>query len=388
MFAYGILKLIYAPHKAFKEMIQNPKYHGPILIMILFAAAYTGFEYVAASKVYDEQTIPTLLSGDEWTENHTLWSSNTSITITTSNDSLSGGYYGNKSIEYSLVNDKQIWAQLNFTEPINCSGLEGYKNVSFRIKPDYPNTTQPVNADFYLFFDQTDYFYYNLTEDFVSFTEPLWYNLTIAVGPESGWTESSTSADWSNINILGFRFDWSENSNITIRIDGLVFRGVFKPIIENVGSSVFNYSMGAFMQFVIKWVFLSGLLYIMIRGLGGKIVWKPLLVLVGSVLITIFIQAMVNAALFSTLPTIYRPLELFSGVEGEFNVAAIKIMNDILLVNNIYGYVQMAVFVWTITLCALATREVAEFSLTKSFLVGSVAYFISMIAAGFIGFSI
>ncbi|MDH5788862.1 MAG: hypothetical protein OEZ40_11280, partial [Candidatus Bathyarchaeota archaeon] len=363
-------------------------YHGPILIMILFAAAYTGFEYVAASKVYDEQTIPTLLSGDEWTENHTLWSSNTSITITTSNDSLSGGYYGNKSIEYSLVNDKQIWAQLNFTEPINCSGLEGYKNVSFRIKPDYPNTTQPVNADFYLFFDQTDYFYYNLTEDFVSFTEPLWYNLTIAVGPESGWTESSTSADWSNINILGFRFDWSENSNITIRIDGLVFRGVFKPIIENVGSSVFNYSMGAFMQFVIKWVFLSGLLYIMIRGLGGKIVWKPLLVLVGSVLITIFIQAMVNAALFSTLPTIYRPLELFSGVEGEFNVAAIKIMNDILLVNNIYGYVQMAVFVWTITLCALATREVAEFSLTKSFLVGSVAYFISMIAAGFIGFSI
>jgi len=388
LFAYGILKLIYAPHKAFKEMIQNPKYHGPILIMILFAAAYTGFEYVAASKVYDEQTIPTLLSGDEWTENHTLWSSNTSITITTSNDSLSGGYYGNKSIEYSLVNDKQIWAQLNFTEPINCSGLEGYKNVSFRIKPDYPNTTQPVNADFYLFFDQTDYFYYNLTEDFVSFTEPLWYNLTIAVGPESGWTESSTSADWSNINILGFRFDWSENSNITIRIDGLVFRGVFKPIIENVGSSVFNYSMGAFMQFVIKWVFLSGLLYIMIRGLGGKIVWKPLLVLVGSVLITIFIQAMVNAALFSTLPTIYRPLELFSGVEGEFNVAAIKIMNDILLVNNIYGYVQMAVFVWTITLCALATREVAEFSLTKSFLVGSVAYFISMIAAGFIGFSI
>jgi hypothetical protein len=34
-----VFRILYAPHKAFKEIIQNPKYVGPILVMILFIGA-------------------------------------------------------------------------------------------------------------------------------------------------------------------------------------------------------------------------------------------------------------------------------------------------------------------------------------------------------------
>jgi hypothetical protein len=364
--------------------MQNPRYYVPILIMILFAAAFTGFQYVAASKVYDEKTLPSISAGDVWTENRTFWTSNASVVISESDDSLGGGYYGNKSIEFSVVDGNQIWAQLTPAEAVNCSGLDGFKNMSFRIKPIYPDTTQPINASIYLLSGQTGYFYYNLTGVFVSFTEPIWYNQTIDVGPGSGWTSSNGNVDWGNITSVGFKFEWSDNANITLRIDGVVFRGVFVPIIDNVALFLFDFSFRGLLQFVLEWVILAGLLYLLIKGFKGNIVWKPLIILIGSALITILIQEVINVVAFSTLPTIYRPLELFSGVEGEYNVAAAKIMDQIALVNQIYSLVQIGVFVWTIALCALATRSLTEFSLTKSFLIASAAYFVSIIVANFI----
>jgi len=289
----------------------------------------------------------------------------------------------NKLIEFSIVDDRQIWTQLNPAEPINCSGSEGYKKMSFRIKMIYPNTTELDEASLYLFSGQADYFYCNLIEQFASLNKSVWNNLTVTIGPESGWVEKGVP-DWSEVTSLGFRFMWSEDADLTVRIDGLFFRGVFKPIIENVPMSVFNYSVGAFMQFTVKWVFLSGLLYIMIRAFGAKTSWRPLLILVGFVLITIFIQAAINAVTFSTLPVIYRPLELVGGVGGEFEAAYNNFLGEIWLVDQIYRYVQIAVLVWTIALCSIATRELAEFSWTKSFLVSVVAYFVSMMAENFI----
>ena len=383
LFAHEIIKVIYSPFKAFREIIQNPKYIGPIMVMILFIAAYTGYSYVATSKLYDEQTLPIASKGDEWTENGALWTSNASF-VTESDDCLSGGWYGNKSIEFSIVNDAQIWMQLNPAEPVNCSGPEGYKEMSFRIKMIYPNTTEPDNARLYLFSGQVEYFHYDLTEQFVSFNENVWNNLTVTIGPESEWLEKSVNADWSNVTSLGFKFLWSKDADLTVRIDGLFFRGVFKPIIENVAMYAFNFSVGAFMQFTIKWVILSGLLYIMIKAFGAKTAWRPLLILVGFALITMFIQAAINAVAFSTLPRIYRPFELFGGVEGEFEIAYNNFLEEIWLVDQIYRYVQIAVLVWTVALCGIATRELAEFSWTKSFLVAIVAYFVSMMAESFI----
>ena len=387
MSTYGtlknVLKVIYAPRKVFNEIIQNPKYIGPTLIMVLFIAANTGFGYILASKSYYEQTLPSGASPqkDEWTESRSWWTSN--ATISESNDSLSGDYYGNKSIEFSMVNDKQILMRLNFTEPIKCSGVEGYENVSFRIKMIYPNTTELSNAILYLFSTQVANFSYNLPKQSLSSNNIVWNNFTIDLG--NGWIKNG-NADWSNITSLMYDFTWSENANLTIRLDGLFFRGIFKSGIEETGISsiLLSYSLTALMQFVIIWVLLGGLIFIMSKGFGGKILWKPMFIVVGFVLITLFMQMMINVVLSANLPNLYYPLEWRGGVTGEDQSVLNKLSENTWLASQISSFVNIAVMVWTISLCAIATRLLAEFSWSKSFLVATVAYFVTMMAQSFL----
>jgi len=379
----NIPKIIYAPKKAFKEIIQNPKYFGPILIMILFIAAYSGFNYVTASKLYDEQVLPDPSEGDMWTENDAFWTSNADVSE--SSDAVSGGFYGNKSIEFAITNNTQIYMQLDDIGSINCSSPEGYQNISFRLKLDYQETI-PENATVHLISGQSGSFYRNWTDDFISLNKTIWNNLTIAIGPESnGWIENGINADWSSITGLRFEFAWSENANITVLVDGLFFRGVFAPVVKDITSVMLNFVLSSFMQFTIRWVFLSLILFLVIRAFGLKTVWRPVLILVGFILITIVIQAVISAIAFSTLPTIYRPLELFGGTEAEFSVAFDKLMNTIWLVNQIYGYLQIVIFMWTIGLCAIAVRVLTEFAWTKSILIATVAYFASMLIQSFFG---
>jgi hypothetical protein len=383
LFAYGIFKVIYSPRKAFKEIIQNPKYIGPILIIILFTAANAAFFYTLASKTYDEQTLPTGSQKDEWTENSTWWTSN--AIPSESDDALSGIYYGNKSIEFSVVNDKQIWMQLNFTEPVNCSGSDGYKNMSFRTKLIYPNTTELANVSLSLFSSQVDYFRYNLTEYLVSSDNNTWNNLTVGVGLDNEW-EKIGSADWSHIANLKFDFTWTENVNSTVRLDGLFFRGVFKSLIMEGAAA--NYILGSsltvIMQFAVEWVLVGGLVFLMARVFGAKTVWRPLFIVVGSVLITSLVLAVINVAAAAALPTIYRRLELIGGVGGESEIAYKGLLEEMSLASRISAYGQLAVSLWTIVLLAIAIRSLTERSWTLSFLVALVAYFVAMIALSFI----
>ncbi|MGQ9530773.1 MAG: Yip1 family protein [Candidatus Bathycorpusculaceae bacterium] len=376
MFAYGIFKVIYAPHKAFKEIIQDPKYIGPILIMILFIAADMGFAYTLLSKQYIEQTLPTAEQTDIWTENSTLWTSNGEPPKNNYDDFINGTYYGNRSIEFSILNNKQIWMQLNDMGTINCSGQEGYKSLYLRIKLTSTEDKPLQNVTIFLFSSTlSDYFYYDLTEN-LSSTFDVWNNLTIPLGGK--WLNNSAAASWANITGLKLDFTWLENSTITLLIDGLFFGGVFKSSLTNVVGDMLSFSLSAFTQFVIRWIILGGLLYIMIKAFGAKILWRPVLILIGFTLITMFIQAVINAATFSTLPTLYYRFDLIGGVKGESEAALTKLLDDIWLVNQIYGYVQIAVHLWTMGLCAIATHLLTQFSWTKSFFIGAFSYFASL----------
>ena len=384
MFAYGIFKVIYAPHKAFKEIIQNPKYIGPILIMILVAVANMGFIYAIASKTYVEQTLPTAEQLDSWTENSTLWTLPLGVTARDCNDDyINGTYYGNKSMEFSTVNSSQISMQLNNIGSVKCSDPDGYKNLSLRIKWVSPENT-PENATIYLLSSTiSDYFYYNLTGNVFNSTGNVWNNITIPLETE-GWLSNSATAEWRNITGLSLEFAWRESTNLTVRVDGLFFRGIFKSYMENITSYMFNFSVIALMQFIIQWVFLGIVLYIMTKAFGAKTGWRPLLILIGSALITLFVQAAINAVAYSTLPTLYYRLELIGGVSGESEIAYSKILEQTWLASLISRYVQIGVYVWTTVLCAIATRLVAEFSWTKSALVATVAYFASLLVQSLI----
>jgi hypothetical protein len=377
----NIFKVIYAPRKAFNEIAQNPKYIGPILIMVLFTVANMGFMYTLISKTYAEQTLPTPEQLDRWTENFTLWTAPNATVKDNFVDYINGTYYGNRSIEFSIVNNIQISMQLNDIGSINCSGPDGYKNLYVRIKRISPEDT-PKNVTIYLFSaTSSGSFHYNLTDRFSNSTLNVWNNLTIQL--ESGWN-SIGNANWENITGLKLEFGWPNNSNITLLVDGLFFGGIFKSPVENVVNYMINFSIVSVMQFVIKWVFLGGILYIMTKAFKAKTVWRPLLILAGFALITMFVQAVIDAATFSTLPTLYYRLDLLGGVKGESENAYNEILNNTWLVSQINGYIQIAVHFWTIALCAIVTRLLAEFSWSKSVLIATVAYFVTIMAQSFI----
>jgi hypothetical protein len=275
---------------------------------------------------------------------------------------------------------------VNFNQSIPCSGADGYKNMSFRIKTIYPGTTTFENATMYLFSSQTDYFKYNLTNYSFPSNSTVWNNLTIPIGPTDGWVMSSVNANWSNIISLRYDFSWSKNANLTLRLDGLFFRGVFKSAIEEFGVSSFlpDYPLMGFMQFAITWVLLGGLMFLISKGLGGKSLWKTMLILVGFALIALFVQMMINVILGANLPNLRYPLEYLGGVKGEGQSALNKIAADTALASQISSFVNIAVIFWIIALCALAIRQLTEFSWSKTLLVAVVAYFISALVANLI----
>ena len=378
MFAYGIFKVIYSPYKAFKEIIEKPSYIGPVLIMILFIIANTGFAYVFLSKAYADQTMPPSSELDKWTEDITFWDSNASITL--SSDCINGAYYGNSSIAFSKLNSSRVWMQLNITDALDCSGSNGYKNLSFRVKWTSPEA-KPNNVSIYLLStNPTDYFYSNLTEEFVNLTANVWNNITLALKTEN-WTGK---ADWGNVTGLKLSFTWSKPENITVLIDGLFFHGVFKPLIETSSSYLFNYSLFAFMQFTMQWVVLGGLLYILSKLFGGKAAWRTLLTIAGFALITLFIQALASAVTYTALPTIRYPLEILGGVPGEGQAAYNQIAEASQFVLQINQYIQIIIHIWTIALCTIALRLLFEYPWIKSAFISALAYLLSLFVITFL----
>lgn len=369
-----ILKMLYAPHKAFKEIMQSPKYMGPILILILFIAANIAFGYSLISKTYVEQTLPSGAQLDEWTENATKWTSSSGAYIAENfNDFMNGSYYGNRSIEFSMSNSSRITMELLNIGPINCLGSDGFKNVSVRIKLVSP-LAEPESASIYMFSRSiSNYLVHNLTDTLSNSTNTVWNNVTIPLA-NANWV--NYNADWGNVTGLRLDLSWPQNSSINVLVDGLFFRGNFKsPAETEAFSYLMNFSIVGLMQFAFEWLFLGGIIYILARTLGGKTTWRPVLISIGFVLIVLFVQTVINAIAISTLPNLYYPLELLGGVQGETAAAAAKITDITWLVSAITSYLRIVIYIWTVVLCTLATRVLNATSWAKSALISVVAFF-------------
>ena len=115
MFAVDVLKVLYAPHKVFKQIIQNPKYWGPILILLLFAGAETGLFFAQYSKMYYEETNPSLGQLTAWTDNPTLWTATPTGAAITANtaDIMNTTFYGNNTLQFELSNSNSITMTLS-----------------------------------------------------------------------------------------------------------------------------------------------------------------------------------------------------------------------------------------------------------------------------------
>jgi hypothetical protein len=389
--AYLVLKVLYAPQKAFKEILKEPKYAGPALVMILFIAANVGYGYAILSKTYVEQTLPESGQLDQWNDNATKWTSNANKTENF-NDYVNGSYYGNNSIEFSMINSSRVFMELMNIGPVDCSEPNGYKNMSFRIKIVDPQIS-PANVSIYLFSQEntsvtgnsSGYFYQNLTNAFLKSSSTVWNNLTISIGPTGQWL-TTEDANWTNITGLKLDFTWLGNSNITVLIDSLFFRGIFESPLQTAAAGyLIDYGIVGLLEFGVEWIFASGLIFVIAKALGAKTTWKPILIAVGFAFIILFVQSILNTVAASTLPNLYYTMEYIGGTQAEMNVGANKLYAQTWLVSAIMGYLRLATYVWIIALCAIATRMLTSFSWVKSALVAAVALVVTILVTLLLG---
>jgi hypothetical protein len=408
--AKDILRVLYEPHKVFKDIIQKPGYLGPFILLLIFVLAQIGSSYVVASRSYIEQTMPVGDQGDVWTENAALWQAGPSVTIrnNTADFINSTLYYGSTSIEFAASNASYVWMELSSLDgSVNC-GADGFKNVSLRVKIVSPDV-KPENASIYLYSLSGSNFYYDLTQTFASSDVNVWNNITLPVG-SGDWLSSSADATWENITGLKMEFTWSSDSSITLRIDGLFFRGKFQDPFEIYGISyIATSALNGFAPFLFEWLILTGLMYLLIKGLKGNVIWRPLMVAVGFALIVLVIQALILAVVYTSLPSLFYPLEVLAGTPGEFEVAYQVILDKIATVTLVGGIIQVAVYVWIVALGTFITRaitgdkkiaeqvsmgkvtsdttissDVTAFSWMKCLLVSGASLFLTIIILGFI----
>lgn len=408
-----ILQVLYAPHRVFKKIVQNPGYAGPIVLLIIFGLAQIAGQYYVYSRSYLEtttpQTTPLKPQGDLWTENAAFWTANEGVIVSNNTLDYINGTLSTTSIQFTASNTSQVWMQINFNGSVTC-GSAAFQNVSFRVKQVNPSVA-PENVGIYLYSLSESDFYYDLTGMFASSVLNEWNNITLPVGAGAeGWT-SSGDATWENITGLKLDFSWSDSINVDLRVDRLFFRGNYGVLLDLYGLSYFltNSALNAFAPFLVEWLLLTGLMYVMIKVLKGNVVWRPLMVAVGFALVVIVIQSIILIGVYTALPNIYYPLEVLAGAPGEFEVAYQTVLDAVAPTTLATGVVQAVIYIWTVILGTFSVRavttdkkiaeqvsmgattvettagiEVAGFSWMKCLLVSGVSLFVTIILLGLI----
>jgi hypothetical protein len=395
-----ILKVIYAPHKAFKQILQNPRYLGVLVLIVIFVVVQVGSSYVIASKSYIEQTFPTGVEGDVWTENAALWQASPGVTI--SNNTVDyinssalyrGGpsYFGSSSVEFTASNMSIVRMELisvNADEQVN-PVAEGYENLSFRLKIAAPSS-KPSNVSFFLSSLNASTFHYDLTEEFSSSTAGVWNNITIPVS-SGAWYSSGSDATWENITGLKMEFVWETSSSIDLRIGGLFFRGEYDTPINLYAGTYLEQAVYSVIALIFEWFILTGALAIMIKFLKGNATWRLIMIAVGFSLVVLLIQAVVLLAIYASLPKLFYPLELLARVPGESIVAPASTLEAIDFANVLGSIVQVVVWLWLAGLGTFITREVTgmaadvpPFGWLKSIAVSGLSLLLTIIVVGFL----
>jgi len=328
-----IAQIIYAPKKAFKNIVTNPKYLGVIIILLLFIGVQIAYEYSQFTKTELETTSP-LPGLMQQNNNATSWMAGSGVELTNyfgdyyNNTVYVGqlqyapnnplGYYplfGNFSLQIQANNTKNVMAALTNTSNVDCSQT-GFKNLSITLKLIEPQSTpQTATLRLYSLADE-NYYTYDLTNALNSASAVnQWGNLTIPVGPDAnGWTESG-NPQWGNITSLTLELTYPNNTDVTIRIGALFFRGQFvQPLQYDATGFLLRFLQVFSLQFLFTWLILSAVVYLILRGLKSTVVWKPLFVALGFALMVMVIRGLVNIVATFAMSTVSYPYDASLGV--------------------------------------------------------------------------
>jgi hypothetical protein len=420
-----IAQVIYAPQTAFKKIIENPKYVGALIVLVLFIGLQVGYEYVQFSNTYTENTSPTIDKLSLYT-NATLWRAGTSVDLsnnyvdfynysvyiaalgTTSTDQ--NGYYnlftnytndaGPSSLQIQDSNTNSISVALGGTFNVSCAA-GNFGNLSMTIKMVQPQVALQSAALTLYSANDSNYYTYDLTS-YLSNTATLglWNNLTIPVGPSAqGWTVGGGAPSWSNIAAMKLDFNYPSASNVIIRIGSLFFRGEYQtPIQYNNTGLLLQFLQVFSLQFIFTWFILTGVIYLFFKGLKTSITWKPLFIALAFALIVMVIRAAVNLVAAFAMPVAYYPFDLSLGVRfdaygtvyfpsdavGVLSAQSQAAFNSIDAMTSTLRFITSAIFVvsyvWLGALCTIIVGTLKpEFAMIKRIAISAVSIAITVL---------
>jgi hypothetical protein len=326
LFLNDIVEVLYAPRKAFKRIVANPKYLGIVVILLLFMGLQLGYEYAQFSKVHIETTSPVAGAMQDY-NNATNWRAGSDVALTNNFDdyfnntiyianyATSYQLFGNNSMQVQANNTNTVLIALSNTSNVDCTA-NGFQNLSIAIKLVSPDSA-PSNATLTLYsLSDSNYYTYDLTSMLADANAVnQWGNLTVPLGPNaSGWTATGNPT-WQNITSLTMQLTYPNSENITVRIGALFFRGQFvQPLTDNALSFIYTFVLEFTLQFLATWLILSIMVYVLFRALKAQVLWKPIFVAAGFTIVVMVIRAVVNIAATAALPNMYFPYDAALGV--------------------------------------------------------------------------
>jgi hypothetical protein len=387
LIAQDILQVIYAPHKAFKKIIQKPGYLAALIVLVIFVVGQVATNTVYSQRAYFEDVVPNVSADtyNPWTSYTSYWQGNTGLNVSLNtvdyigvNATTAQPYLNTTSIQFTGNSLNNATLELaSFGQNVDGTA---YDQLALSIKQSSPAVApQSVTLTLYSIGDSS--FTRTLTANFTLTTLGQWNNLTVPLGT-SDWTTSGTQATWENITGLKLDFTWANDSAVDILVDGVFFRGAFKDYVTFSGSLFYVQSLlSAVTPFLILWLLFTATIYLIIKGLKGNIVWKPLMTAVGLALVPLAIESFIMLGVYAAcLPNIYYPIEVWTNIQGSAAVAAFNTINSQLaLVSNIGLAVQLAVYVWLAALGSFIVKELTEFSWSKSAMVAAGAVVLTVI---------
>ena len=424
MILNDIVEVIYAPAKAFKKIIANPKYLGAVIILLLFMAFSIGYEYAQFNQTYTENTSPTIDKLSQYT-NATLWSANPGAAVNNNyvdyyNYSVyvaSLGYaatdphayynifsnytndVGPSSLEFDSINANSISANISNTLIADCAS-GGFENLSMALKLVAPQSA-PQSATVTLYFGQSNSYSYDLTSTLSNPSEiNLWQNITLPIGPSAqGWTATGTPS-WGNVTTLKLDFTYPTSSNITLRVGALFFHAQYQtPIQYNSTGLLLQFLQLFALQFILGWFIVTGIIYIFFKGLKVEgVTWKPILIGMGFAMFVMVIRELVNLVAALTLPPLYYPFDVSLGVRFDsfgtvyfppeaasaLSASSQTAVNNLASLTSGFRFVVSAMFfvsyVWLGGLCTIVIGTLKpEFSWTKRVIISAVSVAVTVL---------
>lgn len=376
-----ILGVIYAPHKTFKKITENPKYWGVAVIIVLFVALQSTYYYTYYSKINYEQTSPPTSELNAFaSSNSSQWVTLQSAVVTQNfNNFINQTYYGNNSLQFTVSNNNSLTATLSpFGFTVNC-GQNGFRNLSLSLNQVSPNAApQSAVVTLYTANGTSNYFTLDVTS-MLSSNLGGWNNLTIPVGT-SNW-QTTGSPDWSEITGLKLDLTYPSATNITILLQGIFFHGLFQTQVDVLGAGTFlgfaAYSV--VIQALFQWIILAAVSYLFLKGLkAANVVWRPLFIAMGFVLIVLVFTSIIGLIGSLTLPTVYYPYDFppyASLIYPDFVINSASqssqtVYQSIVAATTTYTTITTAItvimYIWQVALVTFAVKTISGFSYAKS----------------------